>query len=916
MADLQPRPFTDMRKPTVIPFIGDTRPSKGWDFSEYSDKNSFSNRLNQNMSEFESKNLTRTQKQAFSAMVSTMQMATIKKGLDNFSHGHLSNIEFVADKQNYEKVNKPDYVDYRNYLYTPLDKLSKAALQPTEDDDEDDIEETDEEDLPSEGHTISHNLNLYGGFAGFNPFKKGDSANFNAFNSDRTMQMLTSNFMSPLRTLGQDVWNEVNYHVSRLQERSAKLEDVPDFYYGNDVETFDILSNYESVLRDYSENPAQRERWNENWFASFILRRWSDAKNFFKNATLFSGRVSSHVGEMELYESKDLIIENDAEFDGYVEELDAMFAELETLTEESQPTSEEDELASEEEMAALTSTLEDMLTLLDDEALGADQQEQLDALKAQYEGYALPTIDDVVDTEDLSKAEDWWNRVGDQVPDSGMLMPMGVFAESAGAIAGALELGNWGGSLDSTISGYISDEAGGFMDRAFTSYMSFIADKFLPVNEATGIVTAEDLAIDNVNYGQTVFDHLRSIGIISADGRVSSNFDPDDTTFNLGITDDFYENDRIRAELRAATLGSFDLERFDIARNDSREREQIRLIDPEGNRWTLPELQELIGSGDTLAEQYDNTRKAYNVLFDMYEAMTGMSVNADGNNGQPMIREKDNGVFEMTVYPHSEWKEFHDKSVVAYDENGEEYLVGSWADSGDQPLKMQFSSSARAEQFFDDVHKMISSLEPILGSMEPTSDVGPGMFGLSYQNGDPVKTRLRVINDNEGMLGTDGVVLRGSDDHKIHVDYVHHQSYFETDHWNNVGSYLSDKIIYKIGYGIFVDSQVNRIHKMRNRREKQEYKEKKKEHDAKEYERIRNEMRNYLKQISKQKKFRKEHAAKVEKRFKELLEQTKKMDKLKEQRLKEAREKQKVEESRRKEAAAAKGAGSSSKKRK
>lgn len=887
--DLNPRPFTDMVKPSIIPFIGDTRPSKGWDFAEYSDSASFGSKLTQSLSDVEQNYASLSaQKKSLSSTVSTLQMATIKKGLDNFSLGHLSNIEFTGSKNNYEKVNQKNnqYVDYRTYLYTPLDQLNQSALKPKNEDDDEEYFEYMDEETPAKGHTIAHNLNLYSGFSGFNPFKEEDKENFKAFNDDSTMQMLSSNFMSPLRTLGQNVWNSANYYMNQIQAKSASIKGAPDVYFDNKIEKFDILSNYETVLKDFSENKSKQSQWNENWFFSFILRRWSDAKNLYKNATLFSGKVAAHVDDVQAPIEKQNAVSNRKAFDSYISSMDTLLGGLERLTGNGLSSNVS---ASQEEITSIKTQLEELAAVLDTSALDSGQTDVINELETRYSDLALPTTVDSDSSSDLSMLEDWWTRVGAEVPDYGMLLPVGVFAESAVDMASALELGNWEGSLDSSISEYISDEPGGFMDKAFNGYLSHIMKNFLPDNSASGVVTPKDLAIDNIKYGESVFGQLKANGIIDEAGNVSSKFNPDDTTIHLGITNDYYENDRIRGVLRKATLGPFEFESFDQKRSFNKEREQIRIVEPDGASLTLSEVKNLIGKGDTLQDQYSNTRRAYNVFFDMYESMTATSVNSAPSKPGPNIREVGPYQYELDVYSHANWKEYSDKTAIAKDGNGNEYAVGEWKDSGDKPLTLQFKSKNEAESFYTEIQQMMALLEPVLGSFEPTQDVGPGRYGVSYQDGVAVKTQLRVLNDNEGMLGENGVVSLGSPDHAVHIDYVHHTSYFKTEHWTDVSTELRDRIIQKIGKGIFTDSQINRMHKSKNKRLKEEYKEKKEEFDEQEYERVRSEMKSFMQRLDKQQKSLKEHEMQVEKRTKALLAEIKKADAAHQKRLEESR---------------------------
>ena len=216
-----------------------------------------------------------------------------------------------------ENIEGENYIDYRERLqvnfYQP--NLMVDELEDDEDElDESDFFEESEELLPGQGNTYPHNLNIFHGAGSLNPFKKEDP-NHQIFEESDDYKMYNQSFMSPLRALeGLDtsIWQSANDQMHKIQESGVRddvkeiapfnnpwvdeddhdlnWENAPDPFKGNDIETFDINANYNTIV----ESNVWRT-WRSDEVFSWVLRRWSDVKRFAKGIRTFSEIGRAHV---------------------------------------------------------------------------------------------------------------------------------------------------------------------------------------------------------------------------------------------------------------------------------------------------------------------------------------------------------------------------------------------------------------------------------------------------------------------------------------------------------------------------------------------------------------------------------------------------------------------------------------------
>ncbi|RAP36907.1 hypothetical protein DID80_04680, partial [Candidatus Marinamargulisbacteria bacterium SCGC AAA071-K20] len=286
---------------------------------------------------------------------------------------------------------------------------------------------------------------------------------------------------------------------------------------------------------------------------------------------------------------------------------------------------------------------------------------------------------------------------------------------------------------------------------------------------------------------------------------------------------------------------------------------------------TLADLADKMKAGETTQERYTNIRDTYNVLFDMYETMSGANLESEGVSNTAKIKENLNGNYELEVYPNSSWEEWNEFHHQELNERGEEIWVPGWDAKEGDPLTLEFATKSEAEAYYTKIRTMISTLEPVVGTFEPQESYKElSQQGWSYQNSEAVQVNLRVLNDNIGLMGENGIIDKDSQNYKLEVDYMYHNSFFQTEQWKQVSKEVIGETNLAIGKELFQVAIGNRVVKMRHTRRREEYKVKKKEHFENEETRIVGELKAYYKRLAQQKRSQAKYLKKVAIRIKKI----------------------------------------------
>ena len=658
-----------------------------------------------------------------------------------------------------------------------------------------------------------------------------DDDDFSSFDGD------DNSSFSPLRGLGAASWSKVNTKMKAIQNKvfSNQEEVVSETYDSDQLETVvDIMTNYNTIVED-SES---WKSWTPDQFFSFIIKRWSDVKNYSKKIRTFAGRaMDSSVSALPVRLEGD-VSEGVLHLDVLSQKID----EFERLL--------KSEMSTEDRYRAmvLESEIEDYFMLsepidasVDDVFVDEDmlplqlsdlEQRLVDDLKVRMEG---ANRENYV-TDSLALTDQWWDKVAEYVPSLGMLLPFMLMADVSTDISKEMDWGNWNGKVDSKIDAFISDQEGGFIDFAMSQYIEYVSTHFLGTYKGQGVVTIEDFKVHNDYDAKAVFSTLVQNGFVDGGGKITDNFDYYNPLQDFGIGLDETENRRIYFILSQALHGDLHFDTLDNTKVNEYDRIGISLITPMGESVTLSELMSKLSEGETPIERYQNTRDVYNVLFDMQSSMTGLTVHDETEALMPQISQNSEGKFEMTIYPKGSWLELATE--------GDSRFLD---EKTDLPVTIQFTSNREAQQFYDHIHQLALALEPIVGTFDPVSGIDSGIMTTYYQDGEGVEGPLRVLIDNVAQLGSDGLVAPGSDAFRYGVDTLYHSSFFETSEWADISASLRSRVSRKIGEDLFQQSIGNKVRKFRHQRRSEEYQKGKAEHIDNEIDRIRKEYKQRAK---------------------------------------------------------------------
>ena len=906
----QPREFTGMTKPERFPYFKKPLPNKKFTMfasdeqQQLYESKKFNQILSQNLDSTGNKSLTNTQKVQLAINQMTMMMVSIQQGFDSLPLHLLANMELQDSGNNFEKVHDKNYASYASALQGSMiqaktkyeEAKRKKSIEIDEEEDDTDEAEVGEK-TPAKGSTYIHNANLYKGFSTDNPFKEQDES-YDVYEENPLFAMQKDGFMNTQDIRGTELKAKIDEITEKHQASLPVLENVVDPYTDTKIETFTIKGNLHTLLT----NPQLRTNWEGADFHAHLISRWSDQKNVSKVVRSVGGRSYSQFEAISRAQYAQKIQSDEEEFNAYIGQLDFAINSLNTLKEELKNASEEDaeDLALQllgsdfndtSQILEIEKQIDDLVTLLDPDSanLSDDQKEVLNERIDQSTN--LVSRAEKEDEIDLSYANEVLEKVNKKLPDAGMFLPYSVFVELAGEMMSYMNLGFWGQS-DHELAQFVGPEDDGFIAQSINGYMQIESDNLTRGMYANEPVQPNKLAIDNVQYGEALFKELQKVGLLDLTGHVTDKFNE-----KMTIVSDRKENERIIGVLREAKQGNFNFEKLDHTMVNGKKRRNMEITDPTGNNFSLMALGDVLKQEGTAQERYNSIRDTYNVLFDMFETMTGAGLETEGISNQTRIKETTDGTYKMEMYPNSTWEEWNEFHHQELDENGEAYWVPGWDKVEGEPLTLEFQTKSEAEAYYTRIREMLSTLEPIVGTFSPReSTEAVSASGWSYQNGEPTEVGLRVLNDNVGMMGDNGIIDTNSPSYKLEVDYMYNQAFFQTDHWKGVTRHVVGETNLSIGKELFQVSIGNRIVKMRHTRRKEEYKEKKKEHMENEYVRIKNELKQYFKRVAEEKRNRKEYFKKVSKRLKELKAQE---DKARKRSL-EASQKRKAENAKRK----------------
>ncbi|MBI59723.1 hypothetical protein CL657_00730 [bacterium] len=838
--------FHEPKPPRFHLFI-DLRPSKSAEikkemsnFNDILDKKSNKETQSKQNNTSSQSNTNQSQTQLAHSL---LQTSMIQQGAKHLSHHMLANAEFVGNKQNFEGINNPAYINYAaafqaGFNATSIDdiKKKKKHLQEAPSDSSEDSDST-EDNHSMKNLTYTHNLNLFKQLDDINPFKKMDRKNHKIFEQSPMYTMLNSTFMSPQSLLGEDLFLKNKEIIGNINKAAPKLEDSPDVYTNNNIETIDIHSNYNSIEKPADESLAQWDSWDTETSAHYLLKRHSDLQLYTKVIRQFSGKIQDQQPHIDrINDHKKSLNKVSKKLDQLTEKMNSILKT--TLDEINQ---NPDVMSDPELLKKLKSQLNDsneIANLIENNEILLSEEnletfifyktqldQMLDLKKTQSEELA-----NYVENQALTKTKHWWNTVGKTLDQTGLLLPFALMTESAEEVfnSSALDIG---ASSDS-IAGKLNQKL--IIDTAKHLNKNDFQELTKP---SSTYISIDNLKIDNPQYGQYIFDRLVKQNIIDTTGKIV-NFDSSNMFQDFGLESE-NENNRVRKILKTALLSQASFDSFDITLINNHQIEDIKLIDPENNSWDLPTLLASIPTNSDAKETFVQARKVYNVLFDILETMCGDNLTKHGKL-KPNIRHQDSGV-SVPIYKNAEWLEYNEAIPFLNQETNIEEKTAGWEKVEGSPLEITFSSLEKVNEFFDLITTSVLKLEPLVSSFDPRQDSTINDKEKHYHKGNTQETDIRLLIDNEGELGDKGIITKSSDAYRYDIDTIARPTFFQTSHYKQISSYLKSSILVEIGTSIFSKSQINSLNKKRHKKKTEEFKERKTQWEEEEYQRKKEE---------------------------------------------------------------------------
>lgn len=826
-----------VKKPSFIPFRVNPAPNKTLDI-----KKIFGDVLATKLSDTpkeqqEHKTQSGNHNKNLAVTKALLDMVKMSQQYLHLHGSHLAKIDQTQSYSNFEAINRADYKNFNNLLHHGIagalieDNKKKKTIK----NDHENI------DIGVEGQN-PHDINPYFGFSSILPFKKGSSI-YKNFKESSLFQLFDSNFHSTLRALGKNMWEEHTEIIKNVQEKAVNFKHLPDPFLDNKSAFFDIRSGYKSVIN----NPLVWEDFSQEESFHFILNRHDRVKQYSSVLRSVLGKHINQLENIKLYEKK--LHGNKKDQLSSTEILDSvldisfeLISNFDTLS--------EDELA--ENLLNVESILnenyekiDETLTYIDKnkDLFSSEELEEIEELKRSNETlitelntYNL-NVSKILNDTRTEKPNFWIENVGNHLDQLPFFFMYNIFLEAAPLVSKEINIGlrNDDSDLRQFQSKIIND---------YTNHLNKILFNQLT---PTGIVTENDLKIDNIMYGQKLLTMLKNADIISQDGTINEDkFNVETLSLNTNWDED--EEIRIRKILKNKLLGHFSFDVIDKTKINNDFRENIKMITPDGEKIYLKDLMNSILDGKTDIEKYENAKKSYSILMDMYESMTGLSSRTEGSN-MPLITEN-NGSYSLAVYPKAEWFQKTNETDI-------DLLSGlekkTWETISDQPLIISSKKKENLTNFFKTIETMILQLEPLVSTFAPQDNAIIKKENLSYQDSKIVSLPIRVLIDNVGDIENNHIVTAGSQHHKFSIDTLFNPTYFETNDFQTKSVTTRNMLNYQVGKNIFSKGVVNGISRIKHKTDKENYKKESEKAKEEVYEEKKQEHKAYLKKIAKRK---------------------------------------------------------------
>lgn len=786
----------------------------------------------------------------------------IYNGIDFLHPSLLAKIDQIGHRANFEATSNPKYNNFNNVLMNGVVGALNAGFKRKKE-----RKQNIDDNLFPFGQN-PHNVNAYSGIKDVIPLKKM-SEDHTTFQKTPLYDLLSNNFYSPLREMGKQQWDEMQEVLTIIDSAAGKLTNQFDPFTDNNIEQFTINSNHNDIL----ENQELWENWDNKTSFNYLLGRWESIKKYYKGIRTFTGKA------YDQYKINPLALTTSPETSSFYKDSEKQIRSVTANAFNTLATADfsEDIYEIKDYLEGEYQKLDEMMTFLDSNSNALTEKELEDLMELKNEKAEIESsfsefdinLNELIDEKSQYSSNTWIENIGKNMDQAGYYFIYNLFFETAPNVIKELDLGF---NLDNSLQGL-------FQQQTSSGYTNYINENIINTYLEQQEISANSLKIDNLEYGQKMFNFLNSENIINENGGLNTNkFDLENAEETFGI-ENFDEAARIRKILKTNILGTFSFDALDKTRVNNHYKENIKIILPSGEKTYLKDLFDGFKSSESSKESYTQGRKLYNTLMDMFETMTPTIGLEKYGKKQPKIIKKDD-MYTLTVYPKSEWQEYTGNKGVDLLSAKETEI---WETKTNEPLTLSFRSEKEALDFYNKIQEMILYLEPYLGSFDPLSDKEIPITDLSYQNGEITELPLRMLIDNVGDLSpnTNTIITQNSSDHAYSIDTLHHQPFFQTNHYKKTAHNIQTFAVKEVGKKMFSVSIMNIIKKQDHKRKRERWEEARKEFKDKEFHKKVDEYKKYKKRKAEEKNYKQRTENKKIRERNEKMDYTTKINKLK-----------------------------------
>ncbi len=813
-----------------------------------------------------------------------------QQGSDFRSQATTMQSEFIKSKQNHEYPNQVDYVNYSaafassGFNQNTIDDIKKRKKIIEQDG-------LEEDEASKNAITYSHNLNQFGSIISHNPFKKQDDKHFQSFEGSPLDKLLNKSFLSTQRELGEDTFNKTQSIMKKIISPSLKMLDAPDNYSDNNIDSFEIHSNYHTIEKEAQNNEFLWEKWTQEESYYYLLHRDQSRKSYEKTIRQFSGPVKTHHKHIARINSLEQKIHDQNEA------LDSLYDDLLTpvtklwndihqnpaiMFEDSFYEKFQNILLSIEESESLIETHKDNIDPANLDTFYTLRDQIYDAIDANTTTEV--ERDSYLKKQSLKHSTQWWNTTG-QYLSTGWLLPYAQMGDMAKAAIEEAELG----------LSFHPEDPNNLQEKLLLDTTTQLYEKELSHFTPTKKLQMSDLE-SITEFPFKLYDQLITAKVIDDSGNIITK---NSSHLDLDLNLDSSSLDSLHKILTKKNVGAYSLSSIDRSVINDKSRKNILLTDPYGNTHDIPSIIDSINpkyATDSI-ESYKHSRDAYNILFDILETMSG---DALAKNGKLVPDYKTDyihkePIYILPVYPNATWEQYNNaipinSSSTDGDTPSEPTFISGWETQSKQPLSLTFESLDELHSFYSTIKETILKLEPLVSTFEPRHQdikklkhfhddpevlVKPTditQYGKSYQaDGTIIDTPIRRLVDNFGTVSSTNTLIKPNDsEFKYFVDHTTTSTLFETKHMKQNMDYIQEKIVYKIGKDIFTMTLVNRFNKNTHKRKVEKYKEEKDKWKKEQYELKKSNAKLHAKKRARRKRILREYYNAIKKRQIEL----------------------------------------------